>query len=442
MADLDPADVVASFDSASVLHAAVAAALHGSSFPHLGSGRWYAGAVRLGGTLPWGLLRRLYTRIGASEGLPPERLKDVDLTAVAAHLADAYPARRYPVVMIGSSNGALAHLAAALQAPWLPHTLLVPVRRAGDPDRLDETLAFGAGAAAPLLARNRDVVLHHMADPTQDALMSAEMTYFRTKWSTLPDPYADFLIRRLAPGGTVVLVNDTSDWPVTRIGGRHVFQSGGRGGIGPDDYLARPHTPPADDRAAEAEWGLEPSFAAAVRCWCAGQGVELIELTYDGPQAPAAGVAEAFRAWCRRRGEPADRLAVPSFVLGDPWQTLLSASVPFWTFFPVQPALQALDDYLQTAEPYADVHLFAFEHGADSPGIATPDEFAATVRRHGARPHIEALHRGKFPHDIGSLARYGPAYQALPRAQHPFSALSLDDALPHLAQHGISAHTT
>ena len=39
------------------------------------------------------------------------------------------PDGRYPAVMIGSSNGALTHLAAACGVPWLPQTVLVPVRR-------------------------------------------------------------------------------------------------------------------------------------------------------------------------------------------------------------------------------------------------------------------------------------------------------------------------
>ncbi|MGH3915204.1 MAG: hypothetical protein ACRDTC_17630, partial [Pseudonocardiaceae bacterium] len=130
---LAPAEVVASFDSATVLHAGLAAALRGQPFPHLGHGAGAAAAVRVGGRLPWPALRRLYTRIGAAEGIDPHRLAEVDLAAVAELLADGYPQRRYPAVLVGSSNGALTHLAAALQVPWLPGTVLVPVAHAGDP---------------------------------------------------------------------------------------------------------------------------------------------------------------------------------------------------------------------------------------------------------------------------------------------------------------------
>ena len=78
MSDLDPKQVVASFDSASVLHAAAAAALEGQPFRNLGSSTLAGLAVRAAGRLPWSVLRGVYTRIGASEGINPRRLGDVD----------------------------------------------------------------------------------------------------------------------------------------------------------------------------------------------------------------------------------------------------------------------------------------------------------------------------------------------------------------------------
>ena len=161
---LAPHDVVAAFDSATVLHAGLVAALHGQPFPHLGHSGGAAVAVRVGGRLPWPILRRIYTRIGPSEGINPHRLGDVDMAVVAEWLAKGYPQRRYPAALVGSSNGALTHLAAALQVPWLPGTVLVPVARSDDPQRPVDALRFGERFAPRLLDSNPDVVLHHMHD--------------------------------------------------------------------------------------------------------------------------------------------------------------------------------------------------------------------------------------------------------------------------------------
>lgn len=437
MRPLAPDDVVASFDSATALHAATAAALRGRPFPHLGHGRLAAGAVRVAGRAPWPLLRTVYTRIGASEGIAPGRLGGVDLGAVAAWLAGGYPQRPYPGVLLGSSNGALAHLAAALQMPWLPATVLVPVARTGDPQRPDDALRFGERAAGPLLARNPDVDLHHMHDQVQDELMVSRMAYFRVKWRDLPAAYADWLAARLAPGAPVLLVEDDSRWPVVRLGERHVFQPGAQGGVGPADYLGRPHTPRPDGEAPEAEWGASPAFGAALAAWCARTGHPLVRLRYTGPQAPAHAVARLLRGWYADRGEPADRLVVPSFVLGDPWRTLIRAAVPYWTFFPVRPALHALARHLAASPPYRHVDVLLFQHGVRSSGVASPADWLDVITRSGARGRLLGLDPRRFPHDIASLARYGPALDGLPPARVPWSPLGLDRALAGLSDAGL-----
>ena len=146
-AALAPEEVVASFDSATVLHAGLAAALRGAPFPHLGNGPAAAAAIRAGGRLPWPILRRLYTRIGASEGIDPRRLGDVDLAAVADGWPTATRGGATRPRSIGSSNGALAHLAAAMQVPWLPGTVLVPVSRDRGPAASRPTRCASASAS-------------------------------------------------------------------------------------------------------------------------------------------------------------------------------------------------------------------------------------------------------------------------------------------------------
>ncbi|OZM76422.1 hypothetical protein [Pseudonocardia sp. MH-G8] len=49
---LAPRKVVASFDSATVLHAGLAAALRGQPFPHLGNSAFAAAGIRAAGRLP------------------------------------------------------------------------------------------------------------------------------------------------------------------------------------------------------------------------------------------------------------------------------------------------------------------------------------------------------------------------------------------------------
>jgi len=142
----------------------------------------------------------------------------------------------------------------------------------------------------------------------------------------------------------------------------------------------------------------------------------------------------------RDRGEEGDRLVVPSFVLGDPWRTIAAAAVPFWAFFPVQPALRALEKHLAAAEPYRRVEVLLFQHGVRSAGIVSPQEWVAAARRHGGQPRLLGLDPRRFPHDIGALGRYGPALAVVPSARKPWKPLTPDAALTALQACGLRVH--
>src|SRR5690606_1798691 len=204
-------------------------ALRGRSFPHLGRGKMRAFPTRYSMLLPESMRRRAYGVFGGMEGIKADRLGDVDMERAAEWVVGHYDAGPYPGVVIGSSNGSLVHLCAETGMPFLPQTVLVPVHWDGnDPDRPDEALRFGEQVAGPLLEANPDTVLHHMHDGNQDRLMISHMTYFRLKWRALPAAYRRFLEERLEPGAPIVFLADDSTWPTTRVGERHVFQTGAR----------------------------------------------------------------------------------------------------------------------------------------------------------------------------------------------------------------------
>ena len=144
---------------------------------------------------------------------------------------------RAPAIAVGASNGALTHLWAAMGIPWLPQTVLVPVRRdARDVDDIGADYAWGQRVAPHALARNPEWVLHQMIDPVQDRLMVHRMGHFRFKRLVLGDAYERFLDEHLAPGGTVAAVDGGLDFAITHAGERHVFQHGAVGGPTETEY--------------------------------------------------------------------------------------------------------------------------------------------------------------------------------------------------------------
>ncbi|WP_254767052.1 hypothetical protein [Salinilacihabitans rarus] len=415
---------LANFDSTTVFVRATASYLRGEEFPALGLVHpKLTAATPLLNRLPRRVRTSAYTWGGANEGTPPGRLGDVDVEAFRRWVTERYPARGYPAVLIGSSNGAAVFLAALLGIPWLPQTFLVPVRRSLHPDAIREDAAWGARHAGPFLAANPDVALHQMHDPNQDRLMVRRLAYFRTKSRRLGEAYEEFLGTVLEPGGTVVTVECGYEWPAVDLGDRHTYQVGGLGGLAPREYydgserIARFlaargadrrtwDTPDPDGTVPEAEWGFDPALREDVERLADERGYEVRRLSFDDPRELSAFVADCYRRRYAERGRPSGRLLVQSFALVEPWWTLRTGSVPYWAAFNTRPDVRRLESYLDGTRPYDDVRATLFSHGVESAGFAPASRWRAALDRARERSGFVGVDPAAYPYDVETLVRY------------------------------------
>ncbi len=425
---MKPRIPIASFDSATGMLRALSRYRHGRDIPLIGEAPGAlepALAMLLGGVnrLPRSLQEKVYALSGWTEAMPSDRTGQIRSEKLARWVVNHYSRRRSNIVFVGSSNGALTHLEAALDAPWLPQTLLIPIRRRGvhpDEPRADLDRVRSAGEA--LLAANPDLVLHHMHDANQDRLMIAGMTYFRVKWRRLGPTYREFLRATLARGGTLVVVDCGLRWPVTRVGERYVFQHGALGGASVDEYeqggprvaayLARYGSPrrawdypPTDERAAEAEWGFEPELFDDLATLARDEGWRLARLRFDHPEDLSPVVSDLYRSWYAARGLPGDRLLAECFLLLEPWWTLRSGSVPYWMVFNTDPSRDRLGSYLDRSDPYDEIRLLLFSHGVESVGLATIQSWEQLLTRARKIGVLTGVDRDAYPRDFASLAR-------------------------------------
>ncbi|MEV0232604.1 hypothetical protein [Nonomuraea sp. NPDC050786] len=416
----------ASFDSATGMLRALSRYLRGRDFPSLGQ---FPAAVEpvasrvLGAAnrLPRRHSERAYALSGWSEASAPAKLARLRADELAEWVVGHYPRRRYPVVFVGSASGALVHLAAALGAPWLPQTLLVPVRqRGGHPDAPKDCLSRVRPAGEAMLAANPDLILHHMHDANQDRLMIAGMSYFRIKWRRLPAAYRRFLDECL--DGTLVVSDCEVRWPTTRIGERYVFQHGALGGLSPQEYrLGSPEiarylashgspyrswdAPEPDGESPEAEWGFEPELMDDLRDAAGRAGNDVAVLRFPDPEALTPAVADLYRSWYASRGLPGDRLLVESFLLLEPWWTLRTGSVPYWMVFNSERSRKGLLSYLDGGEPYDEIRMALFSHGVESPGIAPIDAWQDVLARARKVGVFAGVDPRAFPRDFAVFAR-------------------------------------
>jgi hypothetical protein len=447
-----PGRQVAGFDSATAMLRVLARFLDGRDAPLLGilPGALEAPmSVLLGAAnrLPRRITERAFAASGWAEAVAPGRTGEVRSDALAEWIVSHYPRRRYPTAFIGSADGAMIHLAAAVGAPWLPQTVLIPVRRrGGHPDDPAASLRASRRAGQDLADAAPDLVLHHMHDPNQDRLMIAGMSYFRVKFRRLPAAYREFLRECLAPDATLVVSDCGLRWPTTRAGERHLFQHGAFGGIGAAEFheggdrvagfLARDgspfrawRAPPPDGESPEAEWGFDPALLDDLG------GFRTHRLAFPEPQSLSAAVADLYRDWYRRRGVPDTRLFASCFLLMEPWWTLRTGSVPYWLAFNTDPANRRLLEYLDGAAPYDEIRLTLFSNGVRALGQAPIPAWRDVLARARTLGSFTGVDARAYPRDFASFVRMHRDLAAA-RPLYPMpDPMDLGFALDFLARH-------
>ena len=469
---------IADFDSASCMLRATGRHLHFRDFPQLGVPTSMAAAMPLINWLPSSPRRTLYSAVGAAEAVG-DVSSGFDAERVTKQVVAHFPAhRKYSAVAIGSTNGALTHLYAAMGIPWLPQTLLMPVKRPrkasirhGQVDMTAE-MEWGRTAAQTLLERNPEIELYHMADPNQDQLMIRRMAYFRLKLIKMTDAYRSYLLDALEANGSIIIVRCQSKWPSTKVADRHYFQSGAVGGISSQEFLQGStdvagfiesqkspltkmgetvrrtecrtewNAPRPSGEVPEAEWGYAEGLTHDIVGFAREHGFQIKYLDYDHPEAVSPLVADA----CRQRNEqlrrPTDSILVENFVLLEPWLAMRYNLLPFWTVFPVKPSLERLREYLRmcqgTGKPFRDGFLFLFCSGVDSVGLAGVERWKGLLDSHFASQDTEkkpdrerrlllGTDEKAFPKDFGFPARY---QSELARAVGPEAQYVMPSAFP------------
>jgi hypothetical protein len=436
---------VADFDSSTGLVRGLAAALHQQPHRRLGRSWLAALAVRGSRAVPERPRTAAFRRSGAAEGLSPDDLVDVAPEEFGSWVASMYGPRQCEAVAVGSSNGAVMHLCAAMGIPWLPQTFLVPVRRSADPDDCMRDASLAGASTARLLASQPDLQIHQMHDPNQDRLMVAKIAYFRMKLRALTDSYRSYLRRTLAPGGTIIVIDCTTSWPVTRRGDRHVYQHGAVGGLMPSEYdegsprvarflgdqgadVRRWEFPTTDEESPEAEWGYEPAMDADIHAFADAEGYRVTRLRFPTPESPSALVADIYRDWYVGEGADATRLLAETFICVEPSWALATRSVPLWLTFGTEPSLEKLSDYLRERPEHRELIVTLFPHGVRSAGYAAAERWVLAGKRLGVPTSLAGVRTTQWPADFASLVNYQRALDRTATRQPFLPPLRLDRA--------------
>ncbi len=287
--------------------------------------------------------------ISLGVGDPPERASLLDAEELFAWCVQQYPqAQTYSAIVVGSPNGAVAHLAALLRAPLLTSSLLLAFRR---PAISPEDLQRAQEHAKPLLETLTQIqkqkipfeVVHHY-DPVHDRLLVKHVSLIRLKLHALPGAYQAFIRERLEPDGTLVLINCRYRWPQYRLGERAHVQIGGLGGISSAEYLQRwPLRLPLEVRR-ESEWGCPEPFAESIREFADQEGFELLEIALDHPWDYSL---LAYKAYLTCEGVRRGRVLFDCFNQQNPRTNVLTGLPAVWLPFNTQDVFEQTQDFLK-----------------------------------------------------------------------------------------------
>ncbi|WP_248323604.1 hypothetical protein [Caballeronia sp. Sq4a] len=448
-----PPPGIARFDSAAGMVQALAASLHGERFTSPSQSPLFDSLMPALNQLPRRPREWAYSIGGMTEGIAPRAARKLDVEGIGEWIAGLYPQRTFDAAFIGSSNGALMHLAAAMGVPWLPQTFMCPVRAPfSDPDDAERGFREGLRIVEDLLAADPRIAVHHMQDPNQDRLMLSAMSYFRLKMRALPLAYREFLLRSLAPNATIYINTCTRDWPVTRTSDRSVYQFGALGGATEAEYFEgsprvteylrryrsrwpRWQPPAPTERAPEAEWGFDAALTDSIVALAREKNWRVVEMRFDEPESLSFVAARMIRDWYRSMNVEAARLVVDSFILMDPYTTLRLRAVPLWLVFSTDPSAETLRRFLDS-ESFDEIDLMLFSHGTEGVGVTPIAKWRALLERSRREGRFLGVDTRRYPRDFATFARFGRALAELGPQADPPPPMTLSQFEAGLRAHG------
>ncbi|GIF14987.1 hypothetical protein [Actinoplanes teichomyceticus] len=407
------------------------------------------------GELPPDLRRAVLAVDAADEAVPLARMDDVDVDAVAAWIAGRFPAATYPAAVLGSPHGAAVHLAAACRGAWLPTSFTLtapwPGGSAGD---WVSAMAWGTRLAQRLMDRNPAITVRQVHDPVLRGALCGATVSLQVRWRTLPPAYRDFLERRIAAGGSSVLVRDLRTWPVLDGPPGYGFQIGTptsgwtAAGYRTDHPAFRrllheiaagrwPGPGPAVG-PGYAETSGEPTIDAELHRAAAATGRAHHRVYYTDPQALSAGVADMYRAWWRSAGGGRHAL-VHTARMTDPWRSIRGRMVPYWCESSSRAVVDAVQLWLAGSEPFDRISVLPDPPGSPDDSVATLTHWRAVAAFAARDGRVDELVAGRYPL-LPPAAAHATRYPVdVTEPAGPPAPLPVAEALRHLgACNGLS----
>jgi len=422
-------------DSSSVCMRSVAAALRGEWLQPHDFGPWLARLALLLSRLGPDFNAWLVNRVLSMTGTAPQVADHITTAHLVRQALDFYDGLHgpYEALILGAPNGGVAHLATALQAPFLSQHFLTSFRDHKHADDIQTYAAHGEALAKRILARNPDIALINHYDPLHDRFLVRWVNHIRYKLLDLPQAYQRAIRHWLKPGGTIIFIDCRYPWRQYRVGERHTFQVGGLGGVSDEQFLAgcpeieamqrREGSPFVGGRSPgsrhgwsldlpletqpESEWGTLPEFRLACQSFAQEHGYGFLPLVGDSPEYYSA---LAFQAWLRileKEDREPQAVFIDCFTQVNPWATRLSSLLPLWLPFNCTDSLSFLKRMVAELPRDRPVLFAPVPNFARTFDTVAIDAWLDALS--GFEVHLLGVNPRHYPADLAALFRFAPA---------------------------------
>ena len=336
----------------------------------------------------------------------------------------------FDAILIGAPNGGVAHLAAALGAPFLSQHFLISFRDPTEPDDIGTYFEHGTALARRILRREPMVSVVNHYDPLHDRFLVRWVNHIRLKLLDLPEAYRTFIRQRLRPGGALVFIDCRYPWLQYRVGPRHTFQVGGLGGVSDREFLeGRPEIEALRgapggwslpdlplEQQVESEWGAAPPLREIVETFARANGYRFLALEGDHPEWYARLALDAHRRLSEREGREPQGVLVEMFTQSNPVAPLRSRLLPLWLPFNCADSLRFLRrmrEHLPPDRPVLLTPISNFVLTFDTAGWSAYQDALA-----GMEVRVLGVRRRLFPSDPAGMWRPASALARWCR-EHP-----------------------
>ncbi|MGD1995526.1 MAG: hypothetical protein PVH62_02020 [Anaerolineae bacterium] len=406
-------------DSSAVCMRSVAAALRGHFLDPFRLRSWERAVLSIAALFGPRVVRQLVgvgARFRGTSQAWADRITAQDLAQRAISLYDDLDGP-FDAVVIGAPNGGVAHVATALDAPFLSQHFLISFRDPTDPDDIETYSEHGAALIQRILRREPMVAAINHYDPLHDRYLVRWVNHVRLKLLDLPDAYRDFIERRLRPGGTLVFTDCRYPWLQYRVGPRHTFQVGGLGGVSDREFLeggAAIESPryPADgwslpdqhlEMQVESEWGAAPPLREIVENFAANHGYRFLPLRGDHPEWYSRLALRAHRRVSEKEGRDPAGVLVEMFTQTNPVAPLMSRLLPLWLPFNCTDSLYFLRQMREALPAGRPILFTPIANFVVTPDTADWEAYREALA--GLNLQVLGTRRGLFPSDPAGLWR-------------------------------------